>query len=96
MSDGAFVLEPHARHSADGGVDRRDHTIDEIVRVDEIGMMPSVMTMTNLQTVKSREVDVIRQLRPAGEIVDTPSADQPDRHIATRSQHLESAPGVRR
>ena len=53
-----------------------------------------MITMTNLEPMKTGQVDLIRQLCAAGEIVETPPADQPDGDVAARRQGLQRKPRV--
>jgi hypothetical protein len=88
------MLEPDAGHGAKRGVHGVGHTIDELMRVHEIRVMPGMIGVTNLHTVKAGEVDVAWQLSAAGQVVHTPAAHEPNCNVITRSEGLEYMSGV--
>jgi hypothetical protein len=64
-------------------VDGLSRLIGELSGFDEVGMTPGVVVMSNLETVKAGQINVGRELRTPVEIVETPAAHQPDRHVVT-------------
>ena len=58
-------------------------------------MTPGMIVVSNLETVKTGEIDVGRQLRAAVEISQSSSADKPNGHIVARRERFERTSGVR-
>ena len=56
-------------------------------------MTPIVVPVADLESVKAREIDMGRQLRPAVQIIEAPSTHQPDCDVITRRERFERASG---